>query len=153
MRCIERSLPACLTLQVHELREQLENWHGIQAVLIGRSAQMESVRRTILALAATPADVLIYGETGTGKEMVARCLHDLLNERLSLTPGDSEMPQSLPEQIEYFERALITAKLRRYHGEVTATAKALGLPKQTLYDKLRRLKLATEDFHNDECSL
>ncbi|MEO8122130.1 MAG: sigma-54 dependent transcriptional regulator, partial [Rhodoferax sp.] len=65
-----------LTLQVQALRDQLENWHGIQAVLLGRSAQMQQVRRTVLTLAATSADVVIYGETGTGKDLVARCLHE-----------------------------------------------------------------------------
>lgn len=65
-----------LTLQVRVLRDALDNWHGIQAVLIGRSAQMQQVRRTVMTLADTSADVLIYGETGTGKELVARCLHD-----------------------------------------------------------------------------
>jgi DNA-binding NtrC family response regulator len=34
------------------------------------------VRRQILNLADTPADVLVFGETGTGKEVVARCLHE-----------------------------------------------------------------------------
>ncbi|WP_284615136.1 sigma-54-dependent transcriptional regulator [Aquabacterium humicola] len=65
-----------LSLQVRTLRDALENWHGIQAVLIGRSAQMQRVRRMVMTLAETAADVLIYGETGTGKELVARCLHD-----------------------------------------------------------------------------
>ncbi|MDR6536620.1 sigma-54 dependent transcriptional regulator [Variovorax soli] len=65
-----------LTLQVRALRDALENWHGIQAVLIGRSAQMQQVRRTVMTLAETSADVLIYGETGTGKELIARCLHE-----------------------------------------------------------------------------
>ena len=65
-----------LTLQVRALRDALENWHGIQAVLIGHSAQMQQVRRTVMTLADTSADVLIYGETGTGKELVARCLHE-----------------------------------------------------------------------------
>ena len=37
---------------------------------------MQQVRRTVMTLADTSADVLIYGETGTGKELVARCLHD-----------------------------------------------------------------------------
>ena len=65
-----------LTLQVRALRDALDNWHGIQAVLIGRSAQMQQVRRNVMTLAETSADVLIYGETGTGKELVARCLHE-----------------------------------------------------------------------------
>ncbi|SCX59218.1 sigma-54 dependent transcriptional regulator [Variovorax sp. EL159] len=65
-----------LTLQVRALRDALENWQGIQSVLIGRSAQMQQVRQTVKTLAETSADVLVYGETGTGKELVARCLHD-----------------------------------------------------------------------------
>jgi len=65
-----------LALQVRTLRDALDNWNGIQSVLIGRSAQMQAVRRNVMTLAGTLADVLIYGETGTGKELVARCLHD-----------------------------------------------------------------------------
>ena len=70
-----------LTLQVRALRDALENWHGIQAALLGRSAQMRQVRRTVMTLAETSVDVLIYGETGTGKELVARCLHDQSERR------------------------------------------------------------------------
>ncbi|TXT20943.1 MAG: two-component system NtrC family C4-dicarboxylate transport response regulator DctD, partial [Gallionellaceae bacterium] len=70
-----------LTLQVQALRDELENWHGIQAVLLGRSAQMQQLRRTVLTLASTSADVVIYGETGTGKDLVARCLHEHSDRR------------------------------------------------------------------------
>lgn len=70
-----------LTLQVRELRDQLENWHGIEAALLGRSAQMQRVRRDVLTLAGTSADVVIYGETGTGKDLVARCLHEHSDRR------------------------------------------------------------------------
>ncbi|MGJ7498129.1 sigma-54-dependent transcriptional regulator [Variovorax sp. RT4R15] len=88
-----------LTLQVRSLRDALENWHGIQAVLIGRSAQMQQVRRTVMTLAETSADVLIYGETGTGKELVARCLHDHSERRrqhfVPLNCGG--LPESLAE--------------------------------------------------------
>jgi two-component system C4-dicarboxylate transport response regulator DctD len=70
-----------LTLQVRSLRDALEDRHGIQAALIGRSAQMQQVRRTVMTLAETSADVLVYGETGTGKELVARCLHDHSDRR------------------------------------------------------------------------
>ena len=322
-----------LTLQVQALRDELENWHGIQAVLLGRSAQMQQVRRTVLNLAATSADVVIYGETGTGKDLVARCLHDhsdrrhanyvplncgglsealaeselfghevgsftgatrvrigkfeharggtlfldeiesmpmavqikflralqersierigsnkaipvdcrviaaskddlkilidrqefradlyyrigvafielpplrerredipllfehftllaasryqrtapllsssqlaeliahtwpgnvrelhnvadrfvlgLLGDCLNLATGAHAVSSSLPEQVERFERAMITEELRRHHGDVTQTTKALGLPKQTLYDKLRRLQISIDTF-------
>jgi two-component system, NtrC family, C4-dicarboxylate transport response regulator DctD len=322
-----------LVLQVQALRDQLENWHGIQAVLLGRSAQMQNVRRMVLNLAATSADVVIYGETGTGKDMVARCLHDhsdrrranyvplncgglpealaeselfghevgaftgatrvrigkfehahggtlfldeiesmpiavqikflralqersiehvgsnksiavdcrviaaakedlkvlsdkqkfradlyyrigvafielpplrerredipllfehfvllaasryqraapmltsaqlgelmahawpgnvrelrnvadrfvlgLFGDRMNLTAGGHAAGSSLPEQVEQFERSMIQEELRRHRGDVGTSAKALGVPKQTLYDKMRRLGISTEDF-------
>ncbi|MDE2368290.1 MAG: sigma-54-dependent Fis family transcriptional regulator [Burkholderiales bacterium] len=61
---------------VENLRAQLAQRSGIESVLLGQSATMQEVRRMILRLAATSADVMIHGETGTGKEVVARCLHD-----------------------------------------------------------------------------
>ncbi len=59
-----------------ELRQQLQRASGIEAALLGRSAAMQQLRRQVLNLASTSADVMILGETGTGKELVARCLHD-----------------------------------------------------------------------------
>ncbi len=65
-----------LMLEVHTLRRQLEGRQGIEATLLGQSPAMRDIRRLIMDVADTGADVLIYGDTGTGKEMVARCLHD-----------------------------------------------------------------------------
>jgi two-component system C4-dicarboxylate transport response regulator DctD len=65
-----------LVLKLRALDRQLASQRGIEALMVGRSAAMQQLRQTVLALAATSADVLIYGETGTGKELVARCLHD-----------------------------------------------------------------------------
>jgi two-component system C4-dicarboxylate transport response regulator DctD len=59
-----------------ELRTQLQRASGIEAALLGQSPAMQQLRRQVLNLASTSADVLIVGETGTGKELVARCLHD-----------------------------------------------------------------------------
>jgi two-component system C4-dicarboxylate transport response regulator DctD len=64
-----------LMLEVVALRRRLAQGEGIEATLLGNSAPIRELRRLILDLADEPADVLIYGETGTGKEMVARCLH------------------------------------------------------------------------------
>ena len=49
---------------------------GIETRLIGTSPAIAELRRDLMDLAATSASVLIHGETGTGKELVARCLHD-----------------------------------------------------------------------------
>ncbi|HAE51184.1 MAG TPA: Fis family transcriptional regulator, partial [Tistrella mobilis] len=43
--------------------------------LIGRTPEMERLRETVQAVAAADVDVLVLGETGSGKEVVARALH------------------------------------------------------------------------------
>ena len=66
-----------LTLEVLDLRRRLAERDGIDAKLIGRSPQMARVRQLVADVAGTRVDVLIRGETGTGKELVAQCLHEL----------------------------------------------------------------------------
>jgi len=70
-----------LTFEVRELRQKLEDREGIERVIVGQSAAIEALRRLILSLADTPADVLIQGETGTGKELVAHSLHQFSRRR------------------------------------------------------------------------
>ena len=59
------------------LRARLMELSGLDRVLIGQTAQVRGLRRDIAELAETPAPVLILGETGTGKDLVARALHDI----------------------------------------------------------------------------
>jgi len=47
--------------------------------LIGKSAPMQKVYELILKAAATDANVIILGESGTGKDLVARSIHDMSN--------------------------------------------------------------------------
>ncbi|WP_038494565.1 sigma-54-dependent transcriptional regulator [Janthinobacterium agaricidamnosum] len=70
-----------LVLENMNLRRQLENRAGIDARIVGRSAAMAKVRQLVLNLAPKSADLIILGETGTGKELVARCLHDFSERR------------------------------------------------------------------------
>src|SRR5258708_2601511 len=58
-------------LRLHHRVEQ--DWGA--AALLGSSPAMERVRHMIVRLADSDAPVLIRGETGTGKELVARALH------------------------------------------------------------------------------
>lgn len=53
----------------------------ISSVLRGESPGMRQLREELHSLAGTDAPVIIYGETGTGKELVARCLHSLSDRR------------------------------------------------------------------------
>ena len=50
--------------------------------LVGDGAAMQRLRATIKTVAATRTTVLIQGETGTGKELVARAIHDASPRRL-----------------------------------------------------------------------
>jgi DNA-binding NtrC family response regulator len=56
------------------LRQQLDERFG-RGAMIGQSARMRAVFQLIDTVAASPSTILINGETGTGKEMVARAIH------------------------------------------------------------------------------
>lgn len=58
------------------LRQQLDNRFGLES-LIGQSPGLEEVLDTIRQVAPSRANVMIQGETGTGKELVARAIHRL----------------------------------------------------------------------------
>ncbi|MEN0106756.1 MAG: two-component system response regulator DctD [Pseudomonas sp.] len=70
-----------LVLDNRSLRLALADRQELSGRLVGQSPSMQRLREQIGALAAINADVLILGETGTGKEVVARALHDLSNRR------------------------------------------------------------------------
>ena len=63
-----------LTTETELLREELQALHHDEA-LIGESPALRQVLRDIGQVAETDATVLILGETGTGKELVARAIH------------------------------------------------------------------------------
>ncbi|MEL7524485.1 MAG: sigma-54 dependent transcriptional regulator [Pseudomonadota bacterium] len=74
---VERALDKRrLVLENRKLREELADRTGLESRLVGRTSVMDLLRKNVTALAATDADVLILGETGSGKEVVARALHD-----------------------------------------------------------------------------
>jgi two-component system C4-dicarboxylate transport response regulator DctD len=80
------------------------------------------------------------------RNVADRFVLGLLGNELGGALGQAERRIQLPEQLEHIERALIGECLRRLHGDVTAAAQALGVPKQTLYDKLRRLRIDAGEF-------
>ncbi|MDE1163817.1 MAG: sigma-54 dependent transcriptional regulator [Pseudomonas sp.] len=65
-----------LAREVSSLRRQLAERNSLEGRIIGRSPAMQHLRELIANVGDTSANVLIEGETGTGKELVARCLHD-----------------------------------------------------------------------------
>ena len=71
-----------LVLENRELRAAAGKRDDIEARLPGRNPRMVEFRHRLRAVATTEADVLILGDTGTGKEVAARALHDI-SERAS----------------------------------------------------------------------
>ncbi|WP_321794232.1 sigma-54 dependent transcriptional regulator [Caballeronia sp. J97] len=68
-----------LVLENQALRRELAG--AGQSRIIGRSPAIEQVRRLIANVAPTDASVLINGDTGAGKELIARSLHDMSPRR------------------------------------------------------------------------
>jgi PAS domain S-box-containing protein len=62
--------------EVEALRQELEGKHRV-GDLTSRSPLMQRLFEVLPAIASSPSNVLILGETGTGKELVARTVHAL----------------------------------------------------------------------------
>src|SRR5437899_5851787 len=67
---------ARLEAQNTYLQEEIQTEHNFEEV-IGSSPALLDVLRQVEQVAATDATVLITGETGTGKELIARAIHNL----------------------------------------------------------------------------
>jgi len=80
------------------LRQQLDQRYGLGA-MIGRSQRMRALFQLIETVAPTPTTILINGETGTGKEMVARAIHQTSPRRLQrfVALNCSAIPETLLE--------------------------------------------------------
>lgn len=69
---------------VYQIRERLKATHAGSAVipeLVGESHAMEQVRQAVIRAAASPFPVLIEGESGAGKELVAKAVHAMSARR------------------------------------------------------------------------
>ncbi|MEZ5871124.1 MAG: sigma-54 dependent transcriptional regulator [Nitratireductor sp.] len=66
-----------LVLENRILRESLPGGEAIDDMLVGNSRAMVRLRAEVRAIADTEADVLVNGETGSGKEVVSRAIHRL----------------------------------------------------------------------------
>jgi len=80
------------------LREQLERRYSFDNI-IGRSRVMQDLFQTLEAVARTASTILITGETGTGKELVARAIHQASPRRAHrfVALNCSAIPENLLE--------------------------------------------------------
>jgi len=110
-RSRDRKAVAALTRQLREA--------GKLGVLVGASRPMQEVMRQVEMASPSTASVLITGETGSGKEMVARSIHMLSPraERPFIAINCSAIPESLMEsEIFGHERGAFTGAAERRIG-------------------------------------
>jgi two-component system C4-dicarboxylate transport response regulator DctD len=71
------------------------------------------------------------------------CDFDLGSQEL---PAVSNSTLSLPQRLENFEKMLIQNELERHAGSIKETLNTLGVPRKTLYDKMRKYALDKADY-------
>ena len=89
---------ANLTNKYRALKRQVERLEG-SSQLVGNSPHMDKIRDLIAKVAPTNSTVLVRGETGTGKELVARAVHDqsLRSDMPFVVVNCGALPESLIE--------------------------------------------------------
>jgi formate hydrogenlyase transcriptional activator len=91
--------------------------------IVGKSAQLTSVLQQVKLVAPTDSTVLILGETGTGKELIARAIHQLSNRasRPFIRVNCAAIPASLiASELFGHEKGAFTGALQRRQGRFEA---------------------------------
>jgi two-component system C4-dicarboxylate transport response regulator DctD len=88
-----------LVLENRRLRAAAGKRDDIEARLPGRTAVMVELRYRLRAIGASDADTLVIGDTGVGKEVVARALHDVSSRagRPFIAINCAALPETLIE--------------------------------------------------------
>ncbi len=87
-----------LVAENRQLREELEEKFGLENI-VGKSKVMQDVYKLVRKVAPTNSTVLIYGQSGTGKELLAKAIHyNSLRKKKQFLPADcSALAPSLLE--------------------------------------------------------
>jgi two-component system response regulator AtoC len=104
--------------EVADLRGQLRKKHAYHN-LLGRSPRMADVFDRVARVASTPCNVLVTGETGTGKELVAQAIHfsDVTRRGALVTVNCAALPEHLLEtELFGHERGAFTGADRQKKG-------------------------------------
>ncbi|MFM7690762.1 MAG: sigma 54-interacting transcriptional regulator, partial [Alphaproteobacteria bacterium] len=102
-----------------------EEAEGEKLPLIGRSAAMQEIYRTVARLTTTDLTVMVTGESGTGKELIARALHDYGKRRTGpfVAINMAAIPRELIEaELFGHERGAFTGALNRGIGRFEQAA-------------------------------
>jgi DNA-binding NtrC family response regulator len=107
------------------IRPEPTMWNGTDctSMLIGHSHAMKSLRRDLVKIASVDACALITGETGTGKELAARAIHQLSSrrDRPFVAINCVSLPPSLIHaELFGFEKGAFTGAHQRKVGHIEA---------------------------------
>jgi two-component system C4-dicarboxylate transport response regulator DctD len=93
----------------------------LSARIIGTSTVTEQLRASVAELAGTDVSVIVYGETGVGKDLVARCIHDFSRRHKAnyVAVNCAAVPETMFES-EFFghEAGAFTSALRARVGKI-----------------------------------
>ena len=99
--------------QVIELRKKLEKSYVFEGI-VSKNLQMQKIKERLPLFAASPSTVLIEGASGTGKDLVARAIHNLSPRKNGpfITVNCSALPDNLLESelFGYVQGAFTDAK-------------------------------------------
>jgi DNA-binding NtrC family response regulator len=113
-------LEAIVEERTRELRETNEVIESPLRLLMGPSGQMEKIVQQIKQVADSPLTVLVEGETGTGKELVARAIHQLSarREKPFVAVDCGAIPDTLIEsELFGYEKGAFTGAHQRKEGQ------------------------------------
>jgi two-component system, NtrC family, C4-dicarboxylate transport response regulator DctD len=83
------------------------------------------------------------------RNIAYRFVLGLLDESTGVLRSRSARLATLNEQIDRFEQVLIEDALAEHRGNAEAASRSLGIPKRTLYDKLRKFGLSIDAFKSE----
>jgi DNA-binding NtrC family response regulator len=106
--------------EVKELRQRVKDEHNLENIL-SKSPKMLKVFDLIRSLAETDSGVMITGETGTGKELVARAIHNLSRRknRQFIAINCGAFPDTLLEsELFGYEKGAFTGAVQSRAGKI-----------------------------------
>jgi two-component system C4-dicarboxylate transport response regulator DctD len=115
------------------------------ALLLAHFVQLAALRHGRAVPHWTPAQLAQWqardwpGNVRELKNFAERLVLGLENDSASPQPP---LASSLPQQVDSYERLLIVDALKKTNGSVSMASEHLGIPKKTLYDKLKKYQLA-----------
>jgi DNA-binding NtrC family response regulator len=106
--------------EVRELRQKIQEEHNLENIL-SKSPKMVKVFDLIRSLAETDSGVMITGETGTGKELVARAIHKLSRRKAKqfVAINCGAFPDTLLEsELFGYEKGAFTGAVQSRAGKI-----------------------------------